>query len=230
MIRLANSSLTAFVAVVFVAPGWVRSEPTAAPVTYELMINGENFSVEENRVAKLKSSQKPGVEYEVAIWVAPMQRLRLATCQFDYDRLARVDVDRKKPLQTVQIRHELGFSMLATDMGQPFDEKAQSELLDVLSQSLVASFEEISDKVETSKPHTRKFTGAAGRGIMVRYTDKQGYGHTGLTYVLSGANFTATCVVQYLDADKDDVLPLIKKTLDSFRGLDPTPPPDRPKG
>ncbi len=228
MIRLANFSLFAMVAVVFVGPAWVRSEPTAAPVTYELMINGESFSVEENRVIKLQSSRKPEVEYEVAIRVAPMQQLRLATCQLDYDWLARVDVDRKKPLQTVRIRHELGFTMLITDLGQPLEAKAQSELLDVLAQSLAASFQEMSEKVETSKPHTRQFAAAVGRGVVVRYTDKQGYGHTGLAYVLSGANFTATCVVQYLDADKDDVLPLIKKTLDSFRSLDATPPPNRP--
>ena len=38
-----------------------------------------------------------------------------------------------------------------------------------------------------------------------------------LLYVLSGPKHAATCVVEYLEHDSDDVLPLIKKMLDSVR-------------
>ena len=55
----------------------------------------------------------------------------------------------------------------------------------------------------------------------MRYTDARGYKHTCLLYVFSGETFAATCVVQYLDKDADggDLLPLVRKTLDSIRGL-----------
>jgi len=72
-------------------------------------------------------------------------------------------------------------------------------------------------EVEVGKPQERKFAGAAGRGVVVRYRDAQQFTHTCLIYVLTGTKFTASCIAEYLDHDRDDVLPQIRKTLDSIR-------------
>jgi hypothetical protein len=56
--------------------------------------------------------------------------------------------------------------------------------------------------------------------VVIRYRDGQDLGHTCLVYVLVGEKFAVSCVVEYLDRDSEDVLPLVKKTLDSFRAVD----------
>jgi len=190
------------------------------PTLYELMINGESFLVEANRPVKLESREKPGQTYEVAVRVAPMQRLRLANFQFDYDRQSKLQDDTRTPRRTVRISHELGFTMLINDLGGVLETEAQTEALDVLKDSVVATFQEIgAKKVDIAKPHSRNFANAAARGIVVRYRSKEDFGHTCLIYVLTGKTFTGSCIVQYLDNDKDDVLPLVKRTLDSFRAV-----------
>ena len=46
--------------------------------------------------------------------------------------------------------------------------------------------------------------------------------HLAWCYVLIGVNYCpATCVAEYLDNDSDEVLPLIKRILDSVRAIDP---------
>jgi len=52
------------------------------PSLYELLIGGESFQVEANRVVKLQSKTHPGVSYEVALRVAPTQRVKLRSIQF----------------------------------------------------------------------------------------------------------------------------------------------------
>ena len=73
------------------------------------------------------------------------------------------------------------------------------------------------DKIDISEPHQRKFADSSALGATVRYRNAHDIGHVCLAYVLTGPTFGATCVVQYLDDDGDDVLPLIKKTLDSIQ-------------
>ena len=57
----------------------------------------------------------------------------------------------------------------------------------------------------------------AGLPVGLLRVDAQNVGHTCLVYVLTGKGFSATCVIQYPDADQDNVLPLVRKTLDSFQ-------------
>ena len=91
------------------------------------MINGEIFLIEANRLHKLSSKQKPGVAYEVALRVAPTQQLKLNSVQFEYDRLGTVEDDRGPLRRTVRLTHELGFSMLITELGGPLKPEDQDE-------------------------------------------------------------------------------------------------------
>ncbi len=200
---------------------WGQPTPGSPPLRYELMINGESFLVEANRLHKLPSKQKPGVTYEVALRVAPTQHMKLNSVRFEYDWLSKVEDNRQRVRRCVRLSHELGFTMLITELGKPLEPKARDETLSTLATLVGKTFAKTQvEKLQQGKPHTRKFGGATGRGVMIRYRDRQDLGHTCLVYVLVGPKFAVSCVVEYLDADGEDVLPLVKKTLDSFRALD----------
>jgi len=220
MLRPTISCLT--VAVCFVAAVSALAQPgdEVRPSVYELLINGESFQLQANRLVKLQSKKKPGVSYDVALRVAPTQRLRLNTVQFDYDWLAKVEDDRQKQQRTARLSHELGFSVLITDFGTPLDSKSRDEALKILTDSVTESYRQLKvTDLAVDKPHQRKFGEADGRGVVFRYRDEQQFGHTCLVYVITGPKFAVSCVVQYLDDDFEDVRSLLLKTLNSFRPL-----------
>ncbi len=72
--------------------------------------------------------------------------------------------------------------------------------------------------LKTAPRHERRFQHVPAEGVTIQYHDSQGRANTCLVYVLAGQNFTATAIVQFKDDDHEDVLPLVKKTLDSVRG------------
>ncbi len=195
--------------------------PESAPnqgVVFELLINGESFLVEENRVVKVRSEKNPETEYQVAIRVAPTQKYRMPTLLFAYDRPAIIECDTEGGQNVVRLIHELGFTMLIHDLGGTLDDDARKQALGILVESVVASFKEMKARnIQVGNTHARKFGENTGLGAMIRYIGAQNLGHACLVYVLAGKDFSATCVVQYLDGDQDDVLPLVRKTLDSFQ-------------
>ncbi len=204
-----------------IVPWTARGAETAReypPSLYEVMIDGESFQVEANRAVKLQSKTRPGVSYNVAIRIAPTQRMRLRTLQFNYDLPAKAAQLGDRRQHTVRLTHELGYNMLITDLGGPLDAKGRDEALQILLESVTdMQTAAKSTDLEVGKPQERKFGEAAGRGVVVHYRDAQQVAHTCLIYVLSGEKFTASCIAEYLDHDRDDVLPQIRKTLDSIR-------------
>jgi hypothetical protein len=197
--------------------------PAVAPSTvYEVQINGESFLVEANRQTKLESKEKPGVRYDVAVRIAPTQGVRLNSIQFDYELPAKVEVDAGRDRHSARLIHELGFSLLIGDLGRSLDAKGQQETLESLLQSVTSTLRDAKvEGLDVTKPHERKFGESSARGITVRYRDSKGAGRVCLVYVLSGPNYAATCVADFLDNDGDEVLPLLKKTLDSVRPVAP---------
>lgn len=198
---------------------------SAPPLSYELMINGETFVLEANRLVTLQSQQKPGVSYRVAIQIAMQQQVALDNIRFDYDWPATVTEDRRRAHRMVRIRHELGFSMILTDLGEPLDAAAQDEALKLLSDSIVESFRASGmKKLTVSEPYEQKFAKASARGVSIRYEDSQGVAQTSLACVLTGPRFSASCVAQYFDSDAERAVPQVKKILESIR---PAKAPDR---
>ena len=188
------------------------------PTLYELMINGETFLVEPDRVAKLKSQRAGGPTYDVALRVAPIQRVRLDNLQFDYDMPAVVQKRGPGEGFSAKVRHELGFTLLVNDLGRSLAADQRAQVLGQVVDSARGTFQELAGReVTVEKPYQRKFASASATGVTVRYRDKQNLGHTCLIYVFSGDSFAGSCLVQYLDQDEADVLPLLKKTLDSLR-------------
>ncbi|NQU22077.1 MAG: hypothetical protein HQ567_12395 [Candidatus Nealsonbacteria bacterium] len=197
-----------------------QSGSDVRPSVYELVINGERFQIEANRLIKLKSEKNPGTGYDVALRIAPSQRLRLNAVQFDYDWLSRVQDDHGRDRRTARLTHELGFTMLITDMGQPLPAEATDKVLKIVADSVGETFTGLQmKKINVGQPRNRTFTGTSGRWVAIRYRDEQDSGHTCLVYVLNGPSFAVSCVIQYVDDDLEDVKTLIKKTLDSFRPL-----------
>lgn len=234
MVRTFPFLLMAIVPLADMGAAWGAPRPGPPPVTYELMINGESFFVQANHQVKLQSKQKPGVTYDVAIRVAPVQRLTLNTIQLDYDRHTRVEDNRQRQRRTVVLHHELGFTMLITDLGAPLDEQSRDKALELLSQPMLQSLRDRGIKDATvGNLGVHQFEGGEGRGLRIRYRDSQGIAESTLVYIMVGKSFTASCIVQLLDADGDDVLPLIKKTFDSIRAIERSAPPKAkpaPKG
>jgi hypothetical protein len=190
------------------------------PLAYELVINGESFLVEGNRQVKLESQEKPGVTYEVALRIALEQSVRLNTFRFEYDWPARVDDDRGRPQRTARIRHELGYSMQITDLGQPLEAGSEEKAFGMIRDSTLKRFQEAEMKeIAVSEYKSREFAGSLGRGAMIRYRDAQGAGRTCLVYLMTGPTFAGYSTIEYLDADQLDVLPRARKTLDSIRAL-----------
>lgn len=215
--------------------GVVRVSPAAtpqalAPKTYELMINGESFQVEANRVVRLQSKRTPGVTYQVAIRVAPVQHMKLDRLQFDYDVRADVERPRDQQQPSVKLRHQLGFSMMLTELGPPLKSGDQEKLLEALAESIRKNFRQRGVKpgdIKVARLDDHQFEGAFGCGLRIRYPDAQQIAHSTLVYVLVGKSFSASCIVEFLDTDSENVLPLVKKTIDSVRDLDKTPQPRR---
>jgi len=221
---LKTVAVMALAATLLLQGSAARGAPTAAadtpPLTYELQINGESFLVEANRATTLESKRKSGLRYRVALRVSPTQRMQLNSLLFDYDLPAKVEDDIHRMPRSVRISHELGFSVLLTDLGHPLSPKEQQEALKVLVDSVTATLHDMkAEGVNVTEPHERAFAGSTARGTTIRFRDAKGFVHVYLLYVLTGPKHAATCVAEYLENDSDDVLPLIKKTLDSVRPI-----------
>ena len=220
MVRSVLLSLLPFLLLAAGRPARADQTSGTPPLTYELMINGESFLVEADRQVKLESPEKPGVTYDVALRIALRQRVRLNTLEFQYDWPARVEDDHRKPHRTVRIRHELGFTMLITDLGQPLDDEEQTETLKILKESTVQSLRESRmGDISVSDPPPRKFDGADGHGVIIRYQDREGFDQTCLVYLLTGPTFAGSCVVNYFEIDEGTIVPKVKSTLDSIRAV-----------
>jgi hypothetical protein len=218
MLRTAAIRLLITMALTTGPEVWAQSTAAVPASTYEVQINGESFEIEANRVVKLESKEKPGVSYQVAVRVAPTQRIRLSNAEFEYELPAKVEDDGKRGSRSIRLTHELGFSLLLSDLGPSLEPEAQKETLKMLVESVTSALgEEKAAAIDVSEPHERTFAGSAARGITIRYRDAKDFGHVCLLYVLTDPNFAVSCVVEYLDNDGEDVLPLVKKTLDSVR-------------
>jgi len=208
------SAVTAIL--LFLGGARVEAEPTI----YELMINGESFLVEGNRAKKLESKQKPGVVYNVALRIAPTQRHKMGQVQFEYHWLCKVTDDRKKPHHSVRLRHELGFSMLITELGGALEPKVRDEVLKVQVDSVAEGLAELKVKdMKIGEPFSNKSQNNSRQGVVIHYNDEEGVAHTCVVCVLVGSDFTVSSVVEYLDENSKDVIPLVKRTLDSLSSI-----------
>jgi hypothetical protein len=224
MILRTSVCLSAIFIAAFAAAAGADENSPSLPTTYEVLINGESFRVELNRAVKVQSAAKPGTTYQLALRVAPTQVLRLNTVQLEYDMPAKVfDEGGGRRQHTVRIKHELGFSIMLTDVGEVLDKDEQDKALERLKGSVVATYHDVKGAtLAVGNPHLLNFSNAYGSGITIHYTVHEGdrdFGHTCQACVLSGPTFTVTCLIQYLDTDKKDVMPLITKTLKSIRAL-----------
>ncbi len=165
----------------------------------------------------MQSPRKPEARYELVVRIAPTQVLRLNTVRLEYDMPADVFDDRGPRQRTVQIRHQLGFNLLLTDLGGPLEAKEQDEVMKSRIDSVVKLHKD--EKPTVGSPFQRQFSGAAGQGKIIHYKDAQGVGHSCVVCTLSGAKFCVACIVQYRDEDKKEVMPTVTKILDSVEGL-----------
>lgn len=218
--RLAPAILAALLC----SAGWdatAQQTSSSPPLTYELMINGESFYVEADRQEHLESRQSPGQTYDVALRVAMTQPVRLNTIRFDYSWPAQVTDDRGKEQRTVRIRHELGYTMLITDLGPPPPPENETAVLDILVKSVAEGLRESEVKqIQVGDPHTLPFSSAKGRGVVIRYRDSQDSEMVSLVYLLINKEFAASVVTQYAERDADGVLPGVRKTINSIRPID----------
>ena len=186
-------------------------------VRYEVSIDGEHFTLDGDRLVKLKSTQKPGTTYEVAVRLAEYQRWLLGNVRFDYHMGFTVSDDRQATTRTATLKHGLGFVMIVTDLGGALTAEQQQKTLKQISQSIQKTIRASGGaNVIANAPQQKKMGSSQVRGLTISYDDADSVEHTSLIYLVSGQGFTCSCIVECLEADRDDVMPLIKPTLDSF--------------
>jgi hypothetical protein len=196
------------------------------PARYEIIINGENFVVEENRVAKLKSVKNPGQVYELAVRFATLQPWRLNAIEFDYDQGFAVRDDRDAEQRRAELKHNLGFQMTVTDLGGTVPEDRAAKALAVLIEATTLELERDGGvEITVAKPTVRKFGEAQARGVVIAY-QQDGVAARALAYLVTSKNFACTCVIDYPLAKQDAVLPMVKPTLESFRAVEAEVEPD----
>ena len=142
MIRSIMLCLPAILLAALATPGRTADDPSSPPTMYQLWINGETFHLELNRPANVVSKAKPDTKYALRLQVGRTQLLRLNKVQLEYEMPAKVSDDRGRQQRTVQIKHELGFSIQLTDLGRLLDAKAQEERLKLLTDSIAKSYSE----------------------------------------------------------------------------------------
>ncbi len=188
------------------------------PSVFELVIDGETFTIEANRVIKLTSKQDPSRSYEVALRIAPTQRVKLNSVQFDYDRLCEVQDDRGRPQRTARLTHEMGFTMLISDLGDaPLGAEVQQEAIQLLADSVAETLRQQKARdLVVGRPQPKQFRGTTGLGVTIHHRDSEDLGRTCYVYILNHPKFAVSCVVQFLDNDLDDIRELVGLTLGSF--------------
>jgi hypothetical protein len=212
-------SKTAFAALACLPLALVlAAEQPAEPVLYDLVINGEPFTIEANRTQKLQSKTRPGATYEVALRIAQIQRLALNSLQLDYDRGFHVTDDRGRTVRTATLRHELGFTMIVSDLGKSYDSQGRQTAFEALTASLHNTLKDDgAGAIKTSAPAAAELPPTTVSCQQIHYVDKSGSKRISRVYLLGNARFTASCIVQYLEEDAENALPLVKATLDTLR-------------
>lgn len=192
--------------------------PAPPPLLYELSINGETFTIEADQAVTLTSQEHEGVTYQVALRVAQVQRLPLNTVQLDYDRGFAVEDDQGAQVRTARLRHELGFRITLADMGGALTPEGNQKLLEALAANLQDQFrEQKASEITASKPRKTKLGQADATTVKITYQDNEKIGHTCFVQVLAGEDFCCSAIIEMLDSDKEDALPLVERTLETLR-------------
>ena len=198
-----------------------RAVRPADPVRYDLLLNGESFSLEANRAVTLNSEEHPGTTYEVALRIAQLQPLRLNSVELEYDRGFAVTDDRGTDVRTTTFEHNLGFGLTLTDYGAPLPADAVATVLETHRELREKLYRGASaTDIKVSQPFKKKLGHATAQGVTVTCTDDDGFGLTSLVMVVEGESFCGACLVEYFDADKEDALPLVERLLDSIQALE----------
>ncbi|HPP51732.1 MAG TPA: hypothetical protein PK777_02190 [Thermoguttaceae bacterium] len=207
------------------AEGGEGTPDVSPPTTYELMINGESFLVEAGRLIKLQSKLHPGTSYEVAVRVSPVQYLRLNHIRLCHDLRAKVEDNRRAERRSVRLAHPQGCHLLITELGEPLRQEDRETALRMLTEATVQTYRQrhIPDnQMEVSRLEDTSLPAAEARGVQIRYQDAKGIEHRSLIYLLVGKTFTCSCIVEYLQADEGQTLPVVKRLLDSIQPIGPT--------
>ena len=218
MIRLPILCAVVWGLCVFDRAPAAQNEKGSPPLQYELVLNGETYRVEANRLVKLTSRKSPETSYTVALRVAPVQYVTLGGIRFGYEMPATLQTTVTPTEASARLNHELGFTMLIADQGGPIQREAQDRMLKILTDSALESLKDSAvGEPAVSKPDEHKFGSSLARGVVIRYRDEGQVPHNCLVLVLVGQKFTASAIVQYLDPDGEEVVPVFQKTLESIQ-------------
>lgn len=219
----------------------LSSDPIQPPtqegesVLYELMINGETFLLEANRVVKLQSKLHPQTTYEVGLRISPIQYHRVGRIRVGYDLRTKLHKDGPPEPQSVRLVHPKGANILITELGNALAPGDRERALRLLTEAMVQTYRarQISEaKLQLIRLQTLFLPAAEARGVEIRYQDAKGLEHRCLIYLIVGKGFSCSCIVEYLHADAQEVLPIVKRTLDSIQPVQDSPgepiPPKTP--
>lgn len=190
------------------------------PARYEIVIDGENFTVEENRVTTVRSQKNPDRTYQVAVRVAPLQPWRLNNIEFLYNQGFAVRDDRAAELRRAELRHNLGFTVAITDLGGTIDAEDREKAVQLLIEATVIELQRDGGAdIEPGKITTRKFGPVTGTGAALDY-QQDGVPYRALAYLMTTAETATSVLIDYPAAKQEAALAIVKPTLESFQSAD----------
>ena len=201
----------------------VIAQDSEEPQFYEVIIDGKSFVVKKNKPTVVVSEEDPSVTYELAVRVEPPQQKKLNTVEFTHDWLFKVHDNHDKKLRRVRLVHEMGFTMIITDLGGPIPPENQIAASTELIKEAVGMCKDMNE-VTVKDEHRLNLPNAVLRGAVVHYKSKE-VANSLLVQTICGKDFAVTCITHYLDDDFPDIKGLIKNTVESFRPIATPGPP-----
>lgn len=199
-------------------PSWAAPlRDDVPPLVFELSIDGETFLIEPEKQVDLKSKDRPGTIYKVALRLAQRQRWVLNNIRFEYDGAFRVDDDNETATRTATLTHELGFSLAVIDLGVAPTPTEAPKILEQLSGSLAASYKQGgATEVTVLKPVDKKFGKSAGKEVRIDYVDRNKKKSTTLIALIPSGKQAGACVLNFPTEREADIVSLAKVTLETI--------------
>ena len=207
---------------------WVGSAAQAADEAvprFDVSINGENFRVEGGHINRLESREHPGTTFRVAVQLARLQHCRLGNVQFDFQREFQLDFERSGNSAT--LKHPLGFAAIISDLGGPLPADQRKSTLTRLVDATRRVLESTtSEKCTVSPAQDQAVRDYKITGVTLSVAGEDQLTHSAIVYLVTGQKFTCSCLIQFRETDRDDVIDILDPTLESFRSSAEEDKPD----
>lgn len=190
-----------------------------APVTYDVLINGETFSVTEGDTTRLRSAKDSTVQYVVSVRPKRLQQYTTDRHIFTYPSVFALADNFANPGRSIKLTHPEGISIVITQLSPYRSEFRRDEAMAKIVGELGTAFRARNPSgLRIGDPSTVKFENAAGTMSQISSRDARQVEQICDVYVLQDGTWIFSVVVQYIDrARGGEVAVFVKPLIDSFK-------------